>query len=1066
MCTDLPLLSFLYRNFASGPLQCQCTFFPATCRNLSISRGLLPVALSWERPLSSSADIQLSRGVPRNTIVSWPEPLVLFIGFCVEDMRVDLSSPAFFAGTWCTWLWEAFPFSSGQGAYRALNTCIGSSGAWAGGALTFDSILQIPAEHSVGVRLLLWCASCVVPLCRSVFALLSLCLWGLLLRCMPGRATPLGKLILSPSCGHSPLVLLSLGRVGTATGALSWQSKPKLIPFRRCAFPRKCTPHFLLYMLCFSSMPFRVWAIPEGFADWHSAVEDVISARSDDRGSLWPDTLPEAANAPVHQLNRTDDAWPYLVAQMQTEASLEAYGETIESPRVRVTVLVPSRAPLLYGFLTVGAGVEGIRGEVERRVAASLRVEYGIMLVDPPPCSGVLTMLAVPPWVSPSLRETVVFDLTAIGGPLFAEHIWGHLYVREVSRLAKRFSTAWDVFLPGDSFPWVGNGPHRVVSGQTVKVVPPGHRPNWGMVPEDPPWSIWLRADPPRTPEQSERLWLVAQEDYCWLLRFDGPFGDQLKSIIADRIGRDVALTEVCALLDQDFLRDLRFEGVAVQGVVAVAPRHDGWTASATSSGLCILDAIDIGRGLRGVDTRTFNSDVSYAQRLIDPKPPEGYTSVITQRQTDSSAILGVSCQVFHVDIVSLPSADEEQPVAFAEVTSSVDTAGVSVGGVDCLALDRVPAQGERPPDGASATDAQPDLCPAVDAQGVRKSSFDRVHGARPESAVSDHAREEQQVSSEVADEVRLGIYASAVASMHEAVPVNHDPAETANARSGKAWFLLFAPDRVPEEVRITVDPPIHLEDVRQNIENERLDGNKVRFGHVVPVHPQPSHEFGSLLCLPDWAVNQVTILVDCRSYDVRLFCMRVDPWMQWGSFALHAHLPQGENFDLIVRGLIHPRGRPLMFSQGDLVVVQDVGGPLPPFLNLSDLLLSCESFEAEAPQPVSPSFSNFLVLNDGGPRGIVADYNVINSSFGFQEYAAEILQLQQHRASLKCSKPRIEDALHRGVRCRAVVLVTECLPNIPVPPARSTVKLTVAFLDLRPILRGFDWRILVEGEN
>ncbi|CAE7946514.1 unnamed protein product, partial [Symbiodinium sp. KB8] len=382
-----------------------------------------------------------------------------------------------------------------------------------------------------------------------------------------------------------------------------------------------------------------------------------------------------------------------------------------------------------------------------------------------------------------------------------------------------------------------------------------GHSPlvllSLGRVGTDPPWSIWLRADPPRTPEQSERLWLVAQEDYCWLLRFDGPFGDQLKSIIADRIGRD------------------------------------------------------------------------------------------------------------------------EQPVAFAEVTSSVDTAGVSVGGVDCLALDRVPAQGERPPDGASATDAQPDLCPAVDAQGVRKSSFDRVHGARPESAVSDHAREEQQVSSEVADEVRLGIYASAVASMHEAVPVNHDPAETANARSGKAWFLLFAPDRVPEEVRITVDPPIHLEDVRQNIENERLDGNKVRFGHVVPVHPQPSHEFGSLLCLPDWAVNQVTILVDCRSYDVRLFCMRVDPWMQWGSFALHAHLPQGENFDLIVRGLIHPRGRPLMFSQGDLVVVQDVGGPLPPFLNLSDLLLSCESFEAEAPQPVSPSFSNFLVLNDGGPRGL-----------------------------------------------------------------------------------------------
>ena len=277
---------------------------------------------------------------------------------------------------------------------------------------------------------------------------------------------------------------------------------------------------------------------------------------------------------------------------------------------------------------------------------------------------------------------------------------------------------------------------------------------------------------------------------------------------------------------------------------------------------------------------------------------------------------------------------------------------------------------------------------------------------------------------------------------------------------------MIFAPDCAPEEVWVSFEQPASWEDVSASVIGARQDDRNQDFDNLISVYPQPSDEFGSLLCLPSWAADAVSVLVDSRQFDVRLYCLVVEPWMQWESFRIRANLSEARDFVIIIRGVLQPRGRPLTFSQGDLVVIQDLGSDFPPIIDLCDMFVSGDRWDEEEPLAISPSWSHYLVLHDGGTLGVEVDFKKISNSFGFIDFAAELLRFEVHRTTLKCSSPRIRDAMHKGVKCQAVVILTECLPTGPIPPGRVTVQLTTIVLDLRPLLRGFSWKVLVQGET
>ena len=309
------------------------------------------------------------------------------------------------------------------------------------------------------------------------------------------------------------------------------------------------------------------------------------------------------------------------------------------------------------------------------------------------------------------------------------------------------------------------------------------------------------------------------------------------------------------------------------------------------------------------------------------------------------------------------------------------------------------------------------------------------------------------------------GIYAAATSGPLGPVHIPDDRIGDQERIGDKIWFLLVAPDRQAEILGITKYSPMTWDEALASVVDARTAEDNALYGHIIRVHPQPSSEFVTLLCLPSWAHSRTYVLVDCRDFDGRLFGFLIDPWIQWSSFLLQIALPDRDNVVVIVNGVTHVRGRPLSLKQGDLVQVIEYGLAFPPFHDLGALLFDGNSWLKEPPLQFSSSFSHFWVLHDGGSRGIDADYHAITSAYGFQEFVADELRYAQYRTTLKTARPRITDAVYRGIMCKAVVLVTECLPTVPVPPGRITTPLTVVFVDLRPVLKGIDWRLFVKGE-
>ena len=64
----------------------------------------------------------------------------------------------------------------------------------------------------------------------------------------------------------------------------------------------------------------------------------------------------------------------------------------------------------------------------------------------------------------------------------------------------------------------------------------------------------------------------------------------------------------------------------------------------------------------------------------------------------------------------------------------------------------------------------------------------------------------------------------------------------------------------------------------------------------------------------------------------------------------------------------------------------------------------------------------------------------------------------------MQAAIPPISDFSHQGVECEKVVIFTERISRIPIPPGRPLAPQYVVFLDQRDILRGLDWFLAERG--
>ncbi|CAE7740428.1 hypothetical protein AK812_SmicGene37930 [Symbiodinium microadriaticum] len=346
------------------------------------------------------------------------------------------------------------------------------------------------------------------------------------------------------------------------------------------------------------------------------------------------------------------------------------------------------------------------------------------------------------------------------------------------------------------------------------------------------------------------------------------------------------------------------------------------------------VDARRVGRGLRAF-LRTTWSDASSILRCVNPKVPDGFSASLRTRACAGTApddIIWDWQEVRFRAVDCSPSGDNVEYLADAN-SHAEDSAGV----------DQTPVS------------------------HVAQGGADNAEG----------------------------FYAAIATGQLNPAHLPSEGFENAPVKD-KLWVLLFAPDRTPETVWISACPPLHWDDALAAVQAARDISHSSLYGHVCKVHPQPSAEFASLICLTNWAMHRTAVIFDGRAFDGRLYCLLIDPWIQWGSFLLQTGLPDNDSFVVVIKGVVHARGRPLVFSQGDMVQILEYGAAIPPVLDLDDLMFVGNSWEADPPLAFSSSFSHFWVLHEGGSRGIDADYHKIDSVYGFQEFAADVLQFAQ----------------------------------------------------------------------
>ena len=58
----------------------------------------------------------------------------------------------------------------------------------------------------------------------------------------------------------------------------------------------------------------------------------------------------------------------------------------------------------------------------------------------------------------------------------------------------------------------------------------------------------------------------------------------------------------------------------------------------------------------------------------------------------------------------------------------------------------------------------------------------------------------------------------------------------------------------------------------------------------------------------------------------------------------------------------------------------------------------------------------------------------------------------------MQAAIPPVNDFLHQGIECEKVVIFTEAVSRVPIPPGRLLPPQTLVLLHQRAILRGFDW--------
>ena len=492
----------------------------------------------------------------------------------------------------------------------------------------------------------------VVPLFRGMFGLLCLAMWQLLLRTIPGRRSPLGRLVGLPSLGVPILPLRALGHAASARCCvLDWKPHEDAVP-RTCQTKQE-TPtarrrrtswsQLAFFLVCWFRLPVCVWAAPKGLSE---AARD-ISAFADlcpeaipatpspqcqppdiaSDGAAFADlaNTPHASDGQSHE--RTSEPHQYIGYPRPTPGrGMPVAEEQAELPCLAY-VVCPFFQPEMLNFrLAIPCEALDVARQVRRHVSR-LALSFADVITPafPQPTLDFTTSVVHPDWLTFAGLSAVVLDLRLCplncAGPIIASYVTRPTNVAELSREAGMFSTRiCDIYVGDSETPL---DPHDTVlleHGCLVRFVTHQQPPGQVRLLQDrvccrSRWPLDLR--PPAILPAATIMLLHSTGRYH--LNRAPPSGVALEESAVRLVGVD--RIDVVFVHAEEGLSSVSHRGANVHSVVALAPSND----IVAGHTLVFLDFRQIAAAAQFVMLPSEYLDYDVLAGLLPRQPPKGW---------------------------------------------------------------------------------------------------------------------------------------------------------------------------------------------------------------------------------------------------------------------------------------------------------------------------------------------------------------------------------------------------------------------------------------------------------
>ena len=280
-----------------------------------------------------------------------------------------------------------------------------------------------------------------------------------------------------------------------------------------------------------------------------------------------------------------------------------------------------------------------------------------------------------------------------------------------------------------------------------------------------------------------------------------------------------------------------------------------------------------------------------------------------------------------------------------------------------------------------------------------------------------------------------------------------------------EAAFLVFRIGYTPLLVQLSLSVQVTVADAIDAVRTALDSHVRAAFPLLLPVLPQLSDAWGSVLALPSWAIDESVVVLDMRQYDGRFFPAALPPVFNQGHVCRAARLPEDGSFQ------VFPFGADLHLLGADEVEVRPGGsvtivptGRRPSNRGYLPAMLA-------DPQGWTPAH-----MLPSGPGGLRSHYvclvfetgcrlHFLDSPPGTHVAAIALCYgLQEHLTTAQATSPRVLDVSLEGYACRGVAAVSGDLTSIPIPPGRLRTGVFLTVVDCRPILQGWHLLFVTDG--